>query len=96
MAGDALETFKAQAASLAALAHIDLDKLELLRTLPEKPQVQVSLVVAGIEIYLPLAGMVDMEAEKARLQGRWKAWRARSSACRNCSAAPLPIKHRPP
>jgi valyl-tRNA synthetase len=92
VAGDALETFKAQAASLAALAHIDLDKLELLRTLPEKPQDQVSLVVAGIEIYLPLAGMVDMEAEKARLQGELESLESQIKRLQELLSSPFAEK----
>ncbi len=34
----------------------------------EKPGQAVTALVRGIEIYLPLAGLVDMQAEKARLQ----------------------------
>ena len=67
-AGSALESLRSQAASLAALAYLDPDKLILVKEVPEKPQDQASAVVSGIEIYLPLAGMLDMEAERARLQ----------------------------
>jgi len=36
--------------------------------LPDKPGQALTLVVGGVEIYLPLAGMVDLDAERARLQ----------------------------
>jgi valyl-tRNA synthetase len=53
---------------IAFLAQIDPDQLEIVETLAEKPQNSVALTVLGIEIYLPLEGMVDVEAEKARIQ----------------------------
>ena len=34
----------------------------------EKPRNAVAVTVLGVEIYLPLEGLVDVEAEKARLQ----------------------------
>jgi valyl-tRNA synthetase len=33
-----------------------------------KPEDSTSLVVGPLEIYLPLAGMVDLEAERARME----------------------------
>ncbi len=66
--GDRLPVFTEQARTLAALAALDPAQLNLVKSLPEKPQGQAALVVSGIEIYLPLAGMVDVESERARLQ----------------------------
>jgi valyl-tRNA synthetase len=56
-----------QSTTLAALAYLDFAAFQVLESLPEKPQNAVSLVVSGVEIYLPLAGLVDSEAERARL-----------------------------
>jgi valyl-tRNA synthetase len=67
-AGEKLPVFQAQAASLVALAFIDPAGLSLVDTLPEKPQGAVGLVVSGVEIYLPLASLVDADAERARMQ----------------------------
>ncbi|MHB8932444.1 MAG: valine--tRNA ligase [Bellilinea sp.] len=67
-AGDRLPILQSQAAALAALAYIDPQKLTLTDTLPEKPQDQVTLVVSGVEIYLPLSGLVDLASERIRLQ----------------------------
>jgi valyl-tRNA synthetase len=36
--------------------------------LAEKPQGAASAVVSGVEIYLPLADLIDPEVERARLQ----------------------------
>jgi valyl-tRNA synthetase len=67
-AGERLPILQAQSKTLAALAYIDGQQLTLVENLVEKPQDQASLVVAGVEIYLPLSGMVDIEGERARLQ----------------------------
>lgn len=54
---------------ITALARLDPDKLNLVRALPNKPEQAVSQVVSGgIEIYLPLTGMIDLDAERQRLQ----------------------------
>jgi valyl-tRNA synthetase len=53
---------------LVALARLEKDELHIVTTLPRKPEQAVAQVVSGgIEIYLPLAGMIDLEAER----GRW-------------------------
>ena len=48
---------------LATLENIDI-QLEL----AEKPDQAVTAVVQGIEIFLPLSGLIDMEKEIARLE----------------------------
>ena len=67
-AGDKLPIFQSQTGSLSSLAAIDPAGLRLVASLPEKPQGAVGLVVSGVEIYLPLAGLVDTDAERSRLQ----------------------------
>jgi valyl-tRNA synthetase len=66
--GNQLDVFQGQSRTLTSLAFLDPAALTLVETLPEKPQGTVSLVVAGVEIFLPLAGLVDTEAERARLE----------------------------
>jgi len=67
-AGDKLSVLESQKATLAALAYFDAGQLTLVESLAEKPQDQVTLVVSGVEIYLPLSGLVDMASERQRLQ----------------------------
>ncbi|MEJ5201903.1 MAG: valine--tRNA ligase [Anaerolineales bacterium] len=67
-AGDKLDVLKAQQKTIQALAHLDADTFQLEEVLSEKPQDAATLVVAGVEIYLPLAGMVDTTAERVRLE----------------------------
>jgi valyl-tRNA synthetase len=67
-AGERYELFSAQRDVLVELGRLDADGLRIARTLPDKPGQALTLVVGGVEIYLPLAGMVDLDAERARLQ----------------------------
>jgi valyl-tRNA synthetase len=60
---------EAQRGLLSFLGKVDDGQLTLTRALEEKPRKVVSLVAAeGVEAYLPLAGLVDLEQEIARLQ----------------------------
>ncbi len=67
-AGKDLSILESQKATLCQLAHLDKDQLHLVQTLEEKPKDQVSLIVQGIEVFLPLSELVDLSAEKARLE----------------------------
>jgi valyl-tRNA synthetase len=49
--------------NLAGLAQVDL-----LLNSPEKPEQAVTAVVSGVEVYLLLQGLVDLDKEKARLE----------------------------
>jgi valyl-tRNA synthetase len=66
--GEKTTMLREQSAALASLAHLDADHLSIEASLVEKPQDQTALVVSGVEIYLPLAELVDTDAERARLQ----------------------------
>jgi valyl-tRNA synthetase len=69
VAGKALNVLQDQYRSIAALASLEPLGFKLVETLPEKPgEGTVSLVVSGVEIYLPMADLVDVETERARLQ----------------------------
>jgi len=57
-----------QAKTIFALALLDEAHSEILKGLPQKPEDHVGLVVGSVEIYLPIAGMVDQEEQRVRLQ----------------------------
>ncbi|HZD56672.1 MAG TPA: valine--tRNA ligase [Anaerolineales bacterium] len=57
-----------QTPTISALAHLRPRALTILRELDEKPEGNIGLVVGTVEIYLPLAGLVDLEEERARLE----------------------------
>ena len=57
-----------QAGVIAALAGLDDSQVEITSFLKEKLEGTAALVVGPVEIYLPLAGIVDLEQERARLK----------------------------
>ena len=57
-----------QADTIAALARLDVEALTVLPSLTEKPEGTIALVVGSVEVYLPLAGLVDISEERARLE----------------------------
>ena len=66
--GGKTSTLTEQAKVLAALAGLDVSQITIEKSLKEKPAGTAALVVGPVEIYLPLAGMVDLEQERARLE----------------------------
>jgi valyl-tRNA synthetase len=60
--------FQAQAGNVAALAGLDPSRLRIIEKLVDKPKDQIALVIGGVEVYLPLAELVDLEAERSRME----------------------------
>lgn len=58
---------QAQAPIICQLARVDPDRLRIEEHLAEKPTQALALVVGGVEVFLPLAGMVDLTREWERL-----------------------------
>jgi valyl-tRNA synthetase len=67
-AGEKAAMLKEQSAALASLAGLDPSLLTILESLPAKPENSIALVVGAVEIFIPLAGMVDLAEERTRLQ----------------------------
>ncbi len=68
-AGDRLPELEAQRMLLTFLARVDDAQLTLASELAEKPRRAVALVASGgVEAYLPLTGLVDLDQEATRLQ----------------------------
>ncbi|HEX7736286.1 MAG TPA: valine--tRNA ligase [Ktedonobacteraceae bacterium] len=65
-AGSQLATLTAQAPLIEFLARTE--KPQLHASLPEKPAQSMSLLAGSVEIYLPLAGLLDLDKELARLE----------------------------
>ena len=57
---------------IAQLAGLNEAEMTICDSLDEKPKDAAALVVGSVEIYLPLAGMVDLAGEKARLEKELK------------------------
>lgn len=66
-AGALTATLSEQRATLARLARIHPDQLVLVESLAEAPKGAAAIVVGAVEVFLPLAGLIDLAAERARL-----------------------------
>ncbi|UCC62666.1 MAG: class I tRNA ligase family protein, partial [Anaerolineae bacterium] len=66
-AGSHHNTFASQQEIVARLARIDPARMIIAEALSDKPEKSVALVLGDVEVYLPLAGMVDLDAERERL-----------------------------
>jgi valyl-tRNA synthetase len=71
-AGEKSGLLNEQSKVIASLAGLDESELEIAEALSEKPEDASVLVVGSVEIYVPLAGMVDRAEEKARLEKELK------------------------
>ena len=68
VAGEKEKIIAGQRDVIVRLANIEPVQFRILASLPEKPKPAVTMMIGGTEIYLPLAGMVDAEAERDRLK----------------------------
>ena len=64
---DKAALIESQREIIARLAMVDAAQLTISATLKDKPKQAVAIVISSTEIYLPLAGMVDADAEKEKL-----------------------------
>ncbi len=73
-AGDYCEPLLELAREMAFLARLDEEALEIGRDLAHPAEAHVTVVVGeGVEAWLPLAGMVDLEKERRRLQAEMES-----------------------
>jgi valyl-tRNA synthetase len=66
-AGENYELLESMKIAITRLAHLDPSELLIADELKEIPEDSVPLVVGSIEAFLPLAGMLDMNAETDRI-----------------------------
>jgi valyl-tRNA synthetase len=71
-AGAKMDLLKEQSKVLAVLAGLSESDLTVASSLTDKPKDAAALVVGPVEIYLPLAGMVDLAGERTRLEKELK------------------------
>jgi valyl-tRNA synthetase len=66
-AGEYSDLFEEQRMNIASATGSDPDRISIKPTLLEKPEGSIPLVVGPVELYLPLADLLDIGAEKDRL-----------------------------
>jgi valyl-tRNA synthetase len=66
-AGRHVGLLESQRALIARLARVADDQLLIAERIAQKPEHAATLVVGDVEVFLPLAGLIDMAAERARL-----------------------------
>ena len=71
-AGEKTTLLQSQKQILASLSGLDELQLTIQESLSAKPNNSIALVVGAVEIYIPLAGMVDLASEKSRLEKELK------------------------
>jgi valyl-tRNA synthetase len=71
--GEDASMLQQQAPMISRLARVDPEHLTIVEHLPEKPQDAATLVFGTIEVFSPLAGLVDLTAERARLEKELQA-----------------------
>ena len=67
-AGERTPILEANRQILSRLARIEDGQLTIAATIAERPSQATTLVIAPVEVILPLAGMVDLAAERERLE----------------------------
>ena len=71
-AGEKTALLQSQKQILASLAGLDESQLTIQDSLSNQPSDSIALVVGAVEIYIPLAGMIDLANEKSRLEKELK------------------------
>jgi valyl-tRNA synthetase len=66
-AGERAELLRGQTGHISRLSRVAADQLTIETDLATKPEQAAAIVLGALEIYLPLAGMIDLDAERARL-----------------------------
>ncbi len=67
IAGEKFEIIKNQATTIISLANLNKNETSIFKDLEEKPVNQTSIVISGVELFLPLDDLIDVDAEKERI-----------------------------
>ncbi len=66
--GERAALLQAQLPLIVRLGRVKADEAIVVQDLAEKPRQAAALVIGEVECYLPLAGMIDLAAERARVR----------------------------
>jgi len=73
-----------------------LTKLESIAALSVEPPASATALVGDLQIFIPLAGLIDLDAEKARLAKELKRIEAEIGKCRGKLASDTFVANAPP
>jgi valyl-tRNA synthetase len=65
---DGGSAFEALRDEIVFLAKLDADQFDIRGGEPDAPGNSISIVTGDVSVFLPLAGMIDLEAERARIE----------------------------
>ncbi|HET7144576.1 MAG TPA: class I tRNA ligase family protein, partial [Anaerolineales bacterium] len=71
-AAEKTNLLKEQSSVIAALAGLNPDETSIEKSITKKPSASAAIVAGSVEIYIPLAGLVDVANDKARLEKELK------------------------
>lgn len=101
VAGERAPMLQEQRALIVRLARVADDQFTIVEHLLDKPQRAAMVVFGSVEVALPLAGLIDLEAERGRLQkelaaaeGEIARREAKLSAASFVEKAPPPVVQR--
>ncbi len=94
-AGGHTDTLRGQQDLLCRLARLEAGTLVIEPTLADPPAQAVSIVVRGVQVYLPLAHLVDLSEERARLAGELAEAQAAADRARAQLANPQFVERAP-
>jgi valyl-tRNA synthetase len=68
VAGEKMELLHAQEKMISTLAGLDSHQVTIVASQAIKPENSIALVAGQVEIFIPLAGMLNVDEERKRLQ----------------------------
>jgi valyl-tRNA synthetase len=68
VAGERAALIESQRALMTRLARVAGEQLAIVERIDERPKTAATVVIGDVEVFLPLAGLIDLEAERARLR----------------------------
>jgi valyl-tRNA synthetase len=96
VAGERTDALLSQTDTIAALAQLDRNTLTIQEATQARMEGHIVLVVSGVEIYLPLAGLVDVEEERLRLEKELAEMQSQAQRLEQLLASPFAQKAPPP
>lgn len=82
-------------APITSLAQLDSSSTEILNSVDGKPEGHIALIVGPVEIYLPLAGLVDTHEERIRLEKELALTQSQVARLQNLLSGPFSQKAPP-